>query len=189
MTRRTAIATDIRVSLQHRTAPDRAAGHIAAAVLLDEDLVIAPMPRPELLDREWDPEVLIFAYPPRADMPIEAITAGKLLTFSLDDRPEAPTCLVIKLDRHSGYRPPFTELRGAEVIRRLDQLDGDLWAAATAAELVDQRVREISRDTLDEVTRLEREQLRPVRIDYVFPSHAHLIKGVCQIPVCVTVDR
>jgi hypothetical protein len=189
MTRQTAIRTDLRVSLQHRRAPDRVTGHIEAGFLLDESIVMVPMVSPVLLDRNWDPEILIFPNPPRIDMKIERFTADKLISYALDDRSDRPVNLVILLDGQTRYAPQVTELHGARIIEQLGRTDGDIWAAALAAGVVDPQLRDISPELLVEVNRVEVDQLRPVRLAYTYPTYAELIKGECQLPFCLTQER
>ncbi|WFE26863.1 hypothetical protein O7623_26925 [Solwaraspora sp. WMMD791] len=169
---------DIRVSVQDRNARDRAAGHLAAAVLVDGDAVLVPNPRPELLDPATELEILIFPADPTAHLPVERIDAWKWSPFQLTGAKE-PLATVGRLRHHSRYSAQIGEVDPRELAAATQEHGGDLWAALDQLAAVPPGIGDISGELLTEISRVEREQRRPRRSAHQFDSYDQLVGGFC----------
>jgi hypothetical protein len=169
---------DIRVSVQDRNARDRAAGHLAAAVLVDGDAVLVPNPGKRLLDPSVELEILIFPADPKAHLPIERIDAWKWSPFQLTGA-SAPLATVGRLRHHSHYSAQIGEVEPRELAAVTQKLGGDLWAALDRLGAVPPGIADISGKLLTEISRVEREQRRPRRSEHQFDSYDQLVGGFC----------
>lgn len=169
---------DIRVSIQDRTARDRAAGHLACAVLVDGDAVLVPNPGPELLDPSAELEILIFPADPKAHLPIEIIPVWKWSPFHLTGA-EAPVAVIGRLRHHSGYSAQIGAVDPGELAAATAEHGGDLWASLNQLSAVPAGIADISGELLTEISRVEREQRRPRRSEHEFDSYEQLVSGFC----------
>ncbi|MEV0460642.1 hypothetical protein [Catellatospora methionotrophica] len=175
----TSVHADIRVSVQDRNAPDRAAGHLTAAVLVDGDAVLVPNPGPEVLDPKAELEILVFPADPGAHLPVEVIPIWKWSPFHLIGQQDRPLAAVARLRRHSSYSAQISHVDSAALAKATAALDGDLWAALDKLEAIPEGIGAISPDLLGAVGQVEREQRRPRRSEHGFESYEAMVGGFC----------
>ncbi|QOC91789.1 hypothetical protein [Micromonospora craniellae] len=173
----TAIRAEIRVSIQDRRATDRAAGHLAAGVLIDGDQVLVPDPPKLLLDPHADLEVVIFPAGLDEHLPVEAAPVWKWRRFGLTDR--APLAFVASLGRTSGYRAQVGHADPAALAEAIEAAGGDLWEALRRQEVVKDDIHLIDDDLLRRVGELEQAQREPRRAEHRFDSLRDLTGGFC----------
>ncbi|SBT41960.1 hypothetical protein [Micromonospora auratinigra] len=172
----TAIRADIRVSVQDRAAPDRAAGHLATGVLVDGDLVLVPDPPERLFDPALDLEVLIFPAGPAERLPVEAPPVWKWGRFAVGDR--EPLAATAKLGRPSVYSAQIGRADAAALADAAERTGG-LWAALREQGVLVGEVDAVDADLLRRAGELERAQREPRRAAHRFDSTAALTDGLC----------
>jgi hypothetical protein len=174
----TSVHADIRVSVQDRSAPDRASGHIATAVLVDGDAVLVPNPPARLLDPSADLEIVIFTADPEAHSPIEVIPVWKWSPFHLTAAKE-PTAAIARLRHHSVYGAQIGPLDNRELAAAIADNGGDLWAALATVSAIPDGIATIDPTVLGDLTRREREQRQPRRSEHAFDTYEQMVDGFC----------
>ncbi|MBB5872676.1 hypothetical protein F4553_006110 [Allocatelliglobosispora scoriae] len=164
------------MSIQDRSAPDRAAGHLAAGLLVDADIVLIPSPPESLWDAAADIEVLIFPARPGEHDRIDQLTGWKWSRFTLAGAPTA--AITLKLSHHSTYAAQLGEVTSENLAAALDAGDG-LWEALLRLDAIPADARDIDPDLLARVTAIEQVQREPRRADHTFESHRQMTDGFC----------
>ena len=170
---------DIRVSIQNRNAPDRAAGHLAAAVLVDGDTVLVPNPGPELLDPSAELEILIFPADPKAHLPIEIIPVWKRSPFHLTGARGAAGG-----HRQACATTPATAPRSARWTpaswpQLWQSTAGTCGRRSTGCPRCRPGSPTSAANCWPRSSRVEREQRRPRRSEHEFDSYEQLVSGFC----------
>ncbi|MCI4066979.1 hypothetical protein MRQ36_32215 [Micromonospora sp. R77] len=173
----TAIRADIRVSIQDRAAPDRAAGHVAAGVLVDGDLVLVPDPPERLFDPALDLEMLIFPADLAERLPVETPPVWKWGRFAVADR--TPLAATAKLGRTSVYSAQIGRADASALAAAIEANDGGCWAALTEQRIITAELWAIEPDLLTRAGELERAQREPRRVNHRFESVGALTDGLC----------
>jgi hypothetical protein len=160
-----AIRTDIRVSIQDRSAPDRVAGHLATGILVDGDLVLVPN---QSFDDRLDLEVLIFPTDVNDHSAIDVVSGWKWGRFDVRGRTLASTA---KLLHHSTYAAQISEVGSDQLASVLDDLGGDVWEALFRLRAIPPGINAIDPSWLATVTEVERTQRQPKRFVHELESY------------------
>lgn len=176
---RSAIQTEIRVSIQDRSAPDRAAGHLATGILADGDVVLVPDPPEVILDPGRELEILIFPVGLDEHSRIDTLVGWKVGRFALRDNRDAVVAATIRLQHHSSYAAQIGAVDAAALASTLEDLGGDLWEALAGHEAIVPEIRHIEPDLLTRVTDIERAQRQPRRTEHEFESYRQMTNGWC----------
>jgi hypothetical protein len=162
---------DVVVSLQVRGAEDRPwEGHLAAGLLFDIDVVVAPTPPSSLLDRSIEFEVLIIPMQLRSSDLVERIRPARIDVLRLQGTPDPPIAAIIRLTQPSRHPLMLGSYDECD-LRRAFRDHGDMWAALESLEAIPGGLRDgPSQDVLRRVPQIEREQRLALRRDYEIPS-------------------
>lgn len=180
----TAIGADLRVSIQAYGAPDLGAGHLAVGLLLDSDVVLIPVPPPQVYDSLADLEMVVIPVPPRAELAIERFLPFKLVTIGVGDAP--PLAALVTLQSHSRYASQVGHVPAEDLRRALLDHDGDFVDAFVALGVLRPEQVDIPRDLLAEAGKVERIQRDPRRSDLRADTLEGLLNGWCPIPfICI----
>ncbi|MEV6815805.1 hypothetical protein, partial [Micromonospora sp. NPDC051296] len=162
----TANRAEIRVSIQDRRAPDRAAGHLAVGVLIDGDQVLVPNPSKQVLDPHADLEVVIFPASLEERLPVEVAPVWKWRRFALTD--QAPLAVIASLGRASGYSSQVGRADSAALAKAIEGAGGDLWEALRRLDIVAGDIHVVDDDLLRRAGELEQAQREPRRAEHRF---------------------
>ncbi len=174
-----ALRTDIRVSIQDRSAPDRVSGHLATGILADGDIVLIPNPGGVLLKAtEKSLQALVFPMEIDEHSRIDVVDVWKFSGYRLS-RADYPVAATGRLAHHSTYAAQIRSVDPERLASELDNRKGDLWEALYALEAIPPGVGEIDRELLAAVDRIERAQHRPKRTDHAFDSYGEMTGGWC----------
>ncbi|HEX6681919.1 MAG TPA: hypothetical protein VF062_03960 [Candidatus Limnocylindrales bacterium] len=174
-----AIRTDIRVSIQDRNAPDRAAGHLATGILADGDVVLVPNAPEAILDPGRDLEIIIFPTDIDEHSRIDVLDGWKWGRFALRGERDRPTAASVRLRHHSSYAAQAGAVEAEALASTLEELGGDLWAALARLEAIAPEIRDIDPALLARVSEIERAQRQPKRTEHEFESYHQMTPGWC----------
>jgi len=173
----TAVRADIRVSIQDRSAPDRASGHLAAGVLVDADVVLVPNPPKRLFAPDLDAEVLVFPVDLEPRLAVEAPPIWKWGRFAVGD--EGPLAVTAKLGRPSIYSAQIGRADAAALAAEVGRTGGDLWEALRRQRIIPEGIDQLGPELLARAGELELAQREPRRADHRFDSLEQLTTGFC----------
>ncbi|NJP92029.1 hypothetical protein HCN51_21625 [Nonomuraea sp. FMUSA5-5] len=165
--------------MQLKKAPDRIAGHLAAGVLGDSNVVLVPDPPAALLQTSEEIEVLIAPNPPTKNMLIERHEIAQRVTYALRGRAN-PVVAAFQLVERSRYASQMYSFDPVEVGRVLEENGGCFWKALVRVGAVPPKIRKVSEKFLREANEKERIQRRPKMSDFVYDSYSELVPDICQ---------
>jgi hypothetical protein len=142
---------------------DPRAGHLAVAVLGDNDLVLVPDPPPQLFDPDQEYEVLTIPVPLNPRLAIERLEVRCQTVHRVASRPDRPVVALLKLARPSQYPTTMASFSAGTLGDQLEASDGDLWTAMEELRIVPAGLRDgPPPEVFDGLPAMERLQRRVV---------------------------
>jgi hypothetical protein len=161
---------------------DPRAGHLAAAVLGDNDLALVPDPPPQLLDPDQEFEVLTIPVPLNPRLSIERIDVRCSNVLRMATNPDRPVAAVFKLGRASQYQATIAPFNAGTLGDELEANGGDLWAALEQLRIAPTGLRDGPPvDVLDGLPAIERLQRRVVTRVHDHVAAKDIAFSLCQI--------
>ncbi|MDR7274425.1 hypothetical protein [Catenuloplanes atrovinosus] len=171
----TALATDLRVSIQSHGASDLTTGHRAVGLLMDSDAVLVPAPPPEVWTAGSDVQAVIIPFPTRLETPIERLGPRKIVPMRVGA--DAPLAAILTLGGHSRYRAQVGHVPPERLRAALLAAGGDIRTAFVELRIARPEQFELPVGMLSEAGVLERRQREPRHQELTAPTLDELFSG------------